>query len=59
MGSRIAIGPGIEEVEPYPCQGAPRGAVIPDALPLNLYGDLYELYEKTSQFKKNWADKKV
>ena len=59
MGSRIVIGPGIEEVEPYPCQGAPRGAVIPGALPLNLYGDLYELYEKTSQFKKNWTDEKV
>jgi hypothetical protein len=24
VGSRIAIGPGIEEVEPCPCQGAPR-----------------------------------
>ena len=52
MGSRIAIGPGIEEVEPSPCEGAPRGAVIPDALPLNLYGDLEELYEKTSHSKK-------
>ena len=32
MGSCIAIGPGIEEVEPCPCpcQGAPR-AVFPDA----------------------------
>jgi hypothetical protein len=28
MGSRIAIGPGIETVEPCPCQGAPR-AVFP------------------------------
>ena len=59
MGSRIVIGPGIDEVEPCPCQGAPRGAVIPDALPLNLYGDLYELYEKTSQLKKNWTDEKI
>jgi hypothetical protein len=32
VGSRIAIGPGIEEVEPCPCQGAPKAAVFPDAL---------------------------
>jgi hypothetical protein len=31
-GSCTAIGPGIEEAEPCPCQGAPR-AVFPDALP--------------------------
>ena len=32
VGIRIAIGPGIEEVEPCPWQGAPR-AVFSDALP--------------------------
>jgi hypothetical protein len=32
VGSCIAIGPGIGEVEPCPCQGAPR-AVFPHALP--------------------------
>jgi hypothetical protein len=32
VGSRIAIGPGIEEVEPCLCEGAPR-AVFPDAVP--------------------------
>jgi hypothetical protein len=32
LGGCIAIGPGIEEVEPCLCQGAPT-AVFPDALP--------------------------
>jgi hypothetical protein len=33
--SRISIGPGIEVVEPCPCQGAPK-AVFLDALPFAL-----------------------
>jgi hypothetical protein len=36
LGSCIAIGPGIDEGQPCLCQGAPRGAVSPDALPLKV-----------------------
>jgi hypothetical protein len=40
MASRIATGPGIEEVEPCPCQDAPR-AVFADALHVcYMYGPL-------------------
>jgi hypothetical protein len=33
MGSRISIGPGIEEGKPCLCQSAPRAATSLDALP--------------------------
>jgi hypothetical protein len=37
VGSRISIGPGIEEGQSFRYQGAPRAAVSPDALPRKVY----------------------
>jgi hypothetical protein len=63
VGSRIAIGPGIEEVEPCPCKGAPRGAVPPDALTLYLPSICLKvcIFNKKIQnpIKKNSTRKKI